>query len=188
MTCRLLNLLTALSLLLCVAAVALWVRGGWHSTTFGYGFGDQYDHDSVAIVFTRSGIWFGRTRIVTRETGIERRGFFYRAANPEPASDVVRGSLAPEDVVSMLGFTAAHGRIQHLPGGSTLTGIDVPLWFVVTLTAAGPALALLHRRRRRLRGRAGLCRRCGYDLRATPGRCPECGEQSGTPDDPLAER
>jgi hypothetical protein len=54
--------------------------------------------------------------------------------------------------------------------------LSVPLWLVVVLTAIAPARRLKRRYGRLDRRRArGFCPRCGYDLRATPDRCPECG-------------
>ena len=54
--------------------------------------------------------------------------------------------------------------------------VRLPLWIPVLLLAIMPTrLALIgYRERRRLR--RGLCASCGYDLRASTGRCPECGE------------
>jgi predicted amidophosphoribosyltransferase len=55
----------------------------------------------------------------------------------------------------------------------------IPLWQIQGILAlpliAWLALAIGHRLRQRLRDRLGLCRRCGYDLRASRERCPECG-------------
>jgi hypothetical protein len=55
--------------------------------------------------------------------------------------------------------------------------LRLPYWPIAAATALLPAWRLLTHRRRRRRARAaqGLCPRCGYDLRATPDRCPECG-------------
>ena len=51
--------------------------------------------------------------------------------------------------------------------------LRVPYWGL--LVAAVAAAAWSWQRRRRRRGVPGRCAGCGYDLRATPDRCPECG-------------
>jgi hypothetical protein len=51
--------------------------------------------------------------------------------------------------------------------------------FLVLAFAILPGLAFARYRGRRLRVALGLCAQCGYDLRATPGRCPECGSVGG---------
>jgi hypothetical protein len=53
--------------------------------------------------------------------------------------------------------------------------VALPIWALALALAALPA-ARLYRRLRRNHP-AAHCRRCGYDLRATPGGCPECGTQ-----------
>jgi hypothetical protein len=52
--------------------------------------------------------------------------------------------------------------------------IEIPYWFLITLTGV-PAIIFLIRARRLKPMGPGRCERCGYDLRATPERCPECG-------------
>ncbi len=62
-----------------------------------------------------------------------------------------------------------------------------PLWFLGILTSLLPAWWLITVRRRRKRFHAGQCQNCGYDLRATPDRCPECGTiPQGQPAHPLS--
>jgi len=65
--------------------------------------------------------------------------------------------------------------------GSPLTRfhyVSFPYWLPAAMTAPLAVRAVrlaVEWRRRRRRHAAGCCPRCGYDLRATPERCPECG-------------
>lgn len=62
--------------------------------------------------------------------------------------------------------------------------VSIPYWFL--LVCAGLPLVVQLRRVRKWRRarRPGLCARCGYDLRATPTRCPECGRINTPTHDP----
>ncbi len=51
---------------------------------------------------------------------------------------------------------------------AVVTAVAVPLWVPLAVACLGVVVP-------RGRRRAGTCRSCGYDLRATPDRCPECG-------------
>ena len=80
---------------------------------------------------------------------------------------------------------AAHGAAVVLWGferddggdglGLLAWSLRVPYWSAVLALAVGPAARVYGVLRRARETRAGLCARCGYDLRATPERCPECG-------------
>ena len=69
-------------------------------------------------------------------------------------------------------FTAIYPRNLMIPFRS----VTIPLWMLCLLFAALPAYSLPPIRRRRKRKKLGLCLKCGYDLRASRDRCPECGE------------
>lgn len=61
-------------------------------------------------------------------------------------------------------------------------GLAAPAWFTAMLTAMLPARWVWQRKRAAGRARAGFCLKCGYDLHATPERCPECGTGIGACD------
>jgi hypothetical protein len=84
----------------------------------------------------------------------------------------------PEEEYRLLGFSTGSDIAHRWDSRRDLaTSIfecwwTIPYWFVVGVSALLPLFTVWKSHRR---AKPGKCAHCGYDLRATPRRCPECG-------------
>jgi hypothetical protein len=200
---RLLNLLTALSLLLFAISAWLWVRGHrveeeveWRRSDHARRTKTLYEARNA-----RGRVVLLRYRNTIHEQSVydffERRGpyrgWHLFARPPSPGVDVGGGDALRR--WEALGFGYLTWTIAPPDYSNRTDAVTLPHWFLCLVATPAPfawAMKAAVRVRawpRERRRRRGLCPACGYDLRATPGRCPECGAASGgAPGAVLGER
>jgi hypothetical protein len=172
----LLHVLTVLSAVLFVATVALWVRSYVATEWFVYQRTDSVNRRWWHFTFvSNSGlIYISRPSHDFNAIGLAERhrkdrgdpdGFWYLRQPPE--SHWGRTRFGFKFVLSDVSYDSS--------GRSNFPRAYIPYWFVALMTAVLPCAWWGRRRQRRKRRREHRCLCCGYDLRATPERCPECG-------------
>jgi hypothetical protein len=155
------GLIAAASALLCVTTAALWPRSYrvcdeiyWHQeTTSGIRSAniDSVNGELYLTLYRPD----GDLVVTDPHQHLERRRW------PAAARNLMGHALIG------LGYVPIFQ--SRLPSGSIL----ISDWLIVTISALLPLLWIVQHVRQR--PRAGCCQACGYDLRATPKRCPECG-------------
>jgi hypothetical protein len=100
-----------------------------------------------------------------------RFGFLWERFVSDPLPR--RGELVVDGSKFRVGVERINGEVyQYVEDGTSLA---LPWWLLTLLFSVLPLNSGV-RRWRRGRPAPGLCLKCGYDLRATPDRCPECGQ------------
>jgi hypothetical protein len=169
---RLVTLAAAVSLVLCIATVTLCVRS--------YSLFDRVSREDRAGVETELYSVSGRV-VLSHFNGSDgdKPKAEWTVESVQPTSPMGRALYAsfvshPQERWWCRSGFDAYLRVSA-GIGRTVAEITVPHWFLAFLWAVLPAQHLRAIfRSRRLREHA-LCSNCGYDLRATPDRCPECG-------------
>jgi hypothetical protein len=198
---RLLNLLTAGSLLLSAAVVVVWVRSHFAGDCVVYCtasatrpfFGGFALISTGGVVEASWTTWrFDRTEaldVFVRTHGV---GLAYRSGEPSPPNIEWRpwwvslgfDAQSYTDTSNEYRFRQNPKAVEPL-GKRTLraTTVTFPHWLPwLVFLAAGWATVrrVIYYATRKTGNSGGKCRSCGYDLRATPDRCPECGAAAGT--------
>ena len=165
----LLDAATAASLVLCAAMLLLWARSVLRM--------DEVIRETPtsSVIAVSNKHFMG---LVVSWGGMIKnpRSFRWRSSAAQP----VRGATGARDSASERGYFFVVGLLtpgtpnRRVAGG---TGFTLVLNYPVTALAAAilPIGHVARARRLRKRRIPGLCATCGYDLRATPDRCPECG-------------
>jgi len=157
----------ALWLPACLMMAVVWVRSYWVADSM---WANQPNSVRALIVSRGSVRYFRQVVLQTAPFRIMAN----RGHNAQPAG-------AGEGRLSESGMATAwdHAGFGYAAGSDAYGWrriVQAPCWAIVG-SGLVPVGWPLHRRKRRLaRLRAqNRCVRCGYDLRATPDRCPECG-------------
>jgi hypothetical protein len=169
---RLFTLCSAASLLLCVGMCVLWARS--------YGRCEWFEVGN-ATRWRTVGSSSGRIYAVARDHNGRRLGWDVHSF--DKLDFVWRGSLVGVRYTKNGSFIIKlNGSIHRLGPFLFGTGMGrndvvavVPHWAPVALALVLPVAWCIRRRRDHRHALRGRCLRCGYDLRASPDRCPECG-------------
>jgi hypothetical protein len=170
----LLNAATVLSLVLCVATVVLWVRS--YSAVHGVQRVDGMSICGAEVSRGELGVWLFRrfNPRIGQSSGEIVPEWTWSCGGSYYAVEAL--TFIPDAHPPVAGFS--FGRIV-VKDAASQTVIFAPIPFVVAMFAVLPlATVALRVRRRRLRTARRvmcLCPGCGYDCRATPDGCPECG-------------
>jgi hypothetical protein len=190
---RLFTLLSALSLLLCVTTAVLWGRGYFMQDDFGFSVPMRVTAALKCDVFHRSGnIWFA-ARLLTwhnvAPTAEDHAARTWWTEGPVGMGPDIRPVLAtwlsderyvyPPGNLSGLTFEIKATNPAQPALRTQSASLFIRHWLLLIVTTLLPTLWLVRRRHRLIRERraAGRCMHCGYDLRSSPDRCPECGTE-----------
>ena len=167
---RLFTILSTISLLLFVAVVVPWAR----SYSVAHYVAMCSETREVGLISTVGHLLLYRETALGTFRWDPPFGLTF-ASKPAPPRLTAYAPAKTERYANFAGFGVMRGNNGHYAVRANF----VPYWSLALATALLPTTWV--RRWLAMRRNAGLCPSCGYDLRATPDRCPECGAAPAKP-------